>query len=126
MNIIPRFGKHLKNGLFNMTKKYTTPSATPPNPPATNPSVTASFNSSKFILKCIVRLIYSYYKLLCSIVVGSFSNLLLNIIFYGGNVQNKHRVLLPKCPKININYKTIRKYIYLDRYHWHKWHLSRV
>ncbi|CAH1724418.1 UPF0389 protein CG9231 [Aphis gossypii] len=46
MNIIPRFGKNVKFGLFNLTKKYTTPSTTPSNPPPTNPSVTPSFNSN--------------------------------------------------------------------------------
>lgn len=96
MNIIPRFGKNFKNGLFNMTKKYTTPSATPPNTPTTNPSVTASFNSSKFILKYIIKSIHiiNYYILW----------LLPRFIEYNicclPSVQNKHRILLPKCPKI--------------------------
>lgn len=96
MNIIPRFRKNLKNGLFNMTKKYTTPSATPPNPPTTNPSVTAPFNSSKFILKCIIRSIH----IINCYILWSLPRFIEYNICYLPSVQNKHRILLPKCPKI--------------------------
>lgn len=50
MNYIPLFGKNVKFAIANCTKKaYTTPSATPSNPPPTNPSVTPSFDSSKLM-----------------------------------------------------------------------------